>query len=387
MRLRAQVSVLYFVCGPDTGLQCVGSFTFLTVYRQMVPDSEPRPVIVLADEDEAEAGILRTILEKHNFQVAQAADGLAAFDLAVASSAYLVIAALYLPGLDGFHLCQKLHQGDAQTPCMLISPPGQNPDKWLGQETFAIDYVQRPVNVNEFENRLQAILQIRPVKAPESLIPAALNRAAEVSDHALPYRDASGQASLIRKEATSYLSSSMRRAATGVAIDAQRGVALVGTIIGSLRKNNELLLTVSDLSEEFSVSYHSINVAVLASVMAQTSGKADQSLLRICLAGILHDIGTVKLPEKLIYKSGPLTAEERSLIRRRPIYSAELLSHVKGFEWLPEIVSQVCERDDGQGYPYGLQGRQISGEARLLGISDVLEARTHPRPYRHLGGQ
>jgi HD-GYP domain-containing protein (c-di-GMP phosphodiesterase class II) len=348
----------------------------------MVPTSEPRPIIVLADEDGAEAGILRTILEKHNFQVVQTADGLAAFDLAVASSAYLVIAALYLPGLDGFHLCQKLHHSDAQTPCMLISPRGQNPDKWLGQETFAIDYVQRPVNVNEFENRLQSILRIRPVEAPEPLIPAILNRAAEVSDHALPSRDASGEAPLIRKEAVSFLSSSLRRAATGVAIDAQRGLAVAGTIVGSLKKNNELLLAVSDRSEEFSVTHHSINVAVLASVMAQTSGKADQSLLRICLAGILHDIGTVKLPEKLIYKSGPLTPEERSLIQRRPIYSAEILSHVKGLEWLPVIVSQVCERDDGQGYPYGLQGKQISEEARLLGISDVLEARTHARPYR-----
>jgi len=349
----------------------------------MVPTSESRPVIVLADEDEAEAGILRTILERHNFQVAQAADGLTAFDLAVRSSAYLVIATLYLPRLDGFHLCQKLHHSDAETPCMLISPYGQNPDKWLGQETFAIDYVQRPVNVNEFENRLNAILRIRPVKAPQPLIPATLNRAAEVSDHALPYRDASGEAPLIRNEAASFLSASMMRAATGEAIDAQRGLAVAGTIIGSLkRRNNELLLMAFDRTEEFSVTHHSINVAILASVMAQTSGKAEQSLLRICLAGMLHDIGTVKLPGKLIYKSGPLTAEERSHIRRRPIYSAEVLSNVKGLEWLPVIVSQVCERDDGQGYPYGLQGKQISEEARLLGISDVLEARTHARPYR-----
>lgn len=350
----------------------------------MVPNPEPRPVIVLADEDEVEAGILRTILEKHNFQVMQTADGLTAFDLAVRSSAYLVIAALHLPGLDGFDLCQELHHSNAQTPCMLISPCGQNPDKWLGQETFAIDYVQRPVNVNEFVSRLEAILRIRPVKAPEPLIPATLNRAAEVSDDALPDRDASGEASLIRKEAASFLSASMKRAATGEAIDAQRGLALVGTIIGSLKKNSELLLAAFDQSEEFSVTHHSINVAILASVMAQTSGKTERSLWRICLAGMLHDIGTVKLPENLIYKSGPLTAEERSQIRRRPIYSAEVLSNVKGLEWLPVIVSQVCERDDGQGYPYGLQGKQISEEARLLGISDVLEARTHARPYRHL---
>ncbi|MGI8785438.1 MAG: HD domain-containing phosphohydrolase [Acidobacteriota bacterium] len=348
----------------------------------MVSNFEPRPVIVLADEDEAEAGILRTILEKHNFQVAQATDGLTALDLAVRSSAYLVIAALYLPGLDGFQLCQKLHHSDAQTPCMLISPYGQNPDKWLGQETFAIDYVQRPVNANEFESRLKAILQIRPIKAPEPSIAARLNRAAEVSDHALPCRDASEEAPLIRKEAASFVSASMKRAATGETIDAQRGLAVVGTIIESLKKNNELLLTASDRSAEFSVAHHSINVAILASVMAQTSGKAGQSLLRICLAGMLHDIGTVKLPEKLIYKPGPLTAEERSHMRRRPIYSAEILSNVKGLEWLPVIVSQVCERDDGQGYPYGLRGKQISEEARLLGISDVLEARTHARPYR-----
>lgn len=352
----------------------------------MAPTSEPRRVIVLADEDEAEAAILRTILEKHNFRVEQTADGLTAFDLALKSSAYLVIAALYLPGIDGFDLCQKLHHSDAQTPCMLISPHGQNPDKWLGQQTFAIDYVQRPVNINEFENRLKAILQIRPVTSEPSL-PATLKRVVEASDDTLPPRDPPGEAPLIRQEAASFVSASIKRAATGEAIDAQRGLAVAETMIASLKRNSELLLTAFDRGEEFSLTHHSINVAILASVMAQTSGKAGPSLLRICLAGVLHDIGTVKLPEKLLHKSGPLTAEERSHIRRRPIYSAEVLSNVKGLEWLPVIVSQVCERDDGQGYPYGLQGRQISEEARLLGISDVLEARTHARPYRMAGSK
>jgi HD-GYP domain-containing protein (c-di-GMP phosphodiesterase class II) len=64
------------------------------------------------------------------------------------------------------------------------------------------------------------------------------------------------------------------------------------------------------------------------------------------------------------------------------LYAAHLLSNVPGFEWLPPIVAQVYERENGGGYPRGLKGKEVLEEAKVLGLVDVFEACIHHRPQR-----
>src|SRR2546428_7068387 len=124
---------------------------------------DPRPVAVLADDDPVESSILRSVLEQCKFAVVQAADGISAFDSVLKFSAQLVVAALQLPAMNGYQLCQKLRQLSIteSIPLILITPQGEFPDRLMGHETFASVYVQRPVNLNEFEQRLSAILSMR----------------------------------------------------------------------------------------------------------------------------------------------------------------------------------------------------------------------------------
>jgi HD-GYP domain-containing protein (c-di-GMP phosphodiesterase class II) len=101
------------------------------------------------------------------------------------------------------------------------------------------------------------------------------------------------------------------------------------------------------------------------------------------LTALLHDIGKVRIPNRIINKKGPLTAEERAIINTHTIEGERLLSKVGGL--LTEVghIVRFChERYDGHGYPDGLAGDQIPIVARIVCCCDAFNAMTTTRPYR-----
>ncbi len=161
-----------------------------------------------------------------------------------------------------------------------------------------------------------------------------------------------------------------------------QGFDIAKQIVKSLGSDRSLMMLATDRTSPFSFRQHSVNVAVLGTRISQTLHLAEERQVRLCLAGMLHDLGSVKLPKKLISKHSGFSAAERTEMQRRPIYSAELAAGYPGFEWLPNIVLQVYERENGSGYPHGTRSKDICEEARILGVSDVFEACIHRRPQR-----
>jgi HD-GYP domain-containing protein (c-di-GMP phosphodiesterase class II) len=97
---------------------------------------------------------------------------------------------------------------------------------------------------------------------------------------------------------------------------------------------------------------------------------------------LLHDIGKVAIPDAILYKTGPLSGEERALMAQHPVIGAAI---VRGIEFLAgavEVVRYHHERWDGTGYPDRLAGEDIPLSARVFTIADVLDALTTDRPYR-----
>ena len=97
---------------------------------------------------------------------------------------------------------------------------------------------------------------------------------------------------------------------------------------------------------------------------------------------LLHDIGKLAIPDAILFKPGPLTADERALMARHPVIGAEIM---RGIEFLTEaskVVRSHHERWDGTGYPDGLRGEEIPLVARVFAVADVLDALTTDRPYR-----
>ena len=127
---------------------------------------------------------------------------------------------------------------------------------------------------------------------------------------------------------------------------------------------------------------HSRRVAVLAVKLGTAMGLSPSAQRRLAIAGLLHDIGKLQVPEAILNKPGRLTDEEFAVIRTHPQKGVDLLAHLGGFERELPIVLGHHERMDGKGYPEGLSGEQIPLEARILAVCDVYDALVSLRPYR-----
>jgi ribonuclease P protein subunit RPR2 len=97
---------------------------------------------------------------------------------------------------------------------------------------------------------------------------------------------------------------------------------------------------------------------------------------------VLHDVGKVAVPDAILFKPGPLTADELALVRRHPVIGAEILRHVDFLDEARSVVRHHHERWDGTGYPDRLAGAAIPAHARLFAVADTLDAVTSERPYR-----
>ena len=147
----------------------------------------------------------------------------------------------------------------------------------------------------------------------------------------------------------------------------------------SISKDSSLMLAATDRIQEFAVSTHCVNVAILGLRIAQSLNYSEESKMKVGLAALLHEIGVVKLSRRMVHERGKVDQE----VRHRPVYSAEILEKLGSeYDWLVQTVRQVYEREDGTGFPLGLKGKDIREEAKILGIVDVLEACIHERPYR-----
>jgi len=137
-------------------------------------------------------------------------------------------------------------------------------------------------------------------------------------------------------------------------------------------------------AKDANTSMHSDDVArvsrAIALVMGLTPGEADV----IHVAGHLHDIGKIGVPDAVLKKQGPLDRREWLQIRKHPEAGADILRPVTALQTLGvvDMVLHHHERYDGTGYPSGLKGTQIPLGARIIALADSLSAIMQNRPYR-----
>ena len=103
---------------------------------------------------------------------------------------------------------------------------------------------------------------------------------------------------------------------------------------------------------------------------------------RLQLAGLLHDIGKIAVPDRILQKAGPLNEEEWKEMKKHPVIGANVLSHVRGLWDIVPAVRHHHERYDGKGYPDGLAQEDVPFMARIMAAADTFDAMTSDRPYR-----
>jgi len=127
---------------------------------------------------------------------------------------------------------------------------------------------------------------------------------------------------------------------------------------------------------------HTFRVTDITVKLATRLGIKPTDLIHIRRGAILHDIGKVAIPDQILFKRGPLVAEEWVIMRRHPDIAVELLSPVSYLEPALEIPHWHHEKWNGSGYPDGLHQENIPFSARLFALADVYDALTSNRPYR-----
>jgi HD-GYP domain-containing protein (c-di-GMP phosphodiesterase class II) len=127
---------------------------------------------------------------------------------------------------------------------------------------------------------------------------------------------------------------------------------------------------------------HSQGVARVARRMGAHFGLSPDALDIIEVAALLHDLGKLRIPDELLEKTGPLTAEERRRMARHAFDTFEVLRRVFGDGPVAQWAAFHHEYVSGQGYPFHREGDDLPLEARIIAVADVLQALAQKRPYR-----
>jgi HD-GYP domain-containing protein (c-di-GMP phosphodiesterase class II) len=165
--------------------------------------------------------------------------------------------------------------------------------------------------------------------------------------------------------------------------DLKRVSSLASEMVESLSRSDQLVVEALAGSSGSQSITNLINVGILATKVGVGLGFNGMQLERLALAGLVHDIGLLAVPQSLVTKAGRLTPEERVVIEQHPELGYQALRKLgTTHDWLAEVVCQAHERWNGQGYPNKLKGRQINEFAPIIGVVDVFDALVSPRPYR-----
>lgn len=130
-------------------------------------------------------------------------------------------------------------------------------------------------------------------------------------------------------------------------------------------------------------SGHSKRVAEYSCMIAKRMGKSKKEQEEIYRAGLLHDVGKIRIPEEIINKAGKLTDEEYNIIKIHSITGYHILRGISEESFISIAAKYHHERYDGRGYPNGLEGDKIPEVARILGVADAYDAMASNRSYRN----
>jgi len=197
-------------------------------------------------------------------------------------------------------------------------------------------------------------------------------------------QDEIAQARKIHSKAKEAVTSMFNETRMGKALQLEEVSTLVDDISSSISRNPEAFLSLSRLKTRDNYTYlHSVAVCALMIALGKQMG-LDQALLKdLGMAGLLHDIGKMMIPEAVLNKPGKLTDDEFTQVKNHPLRGWEILKDAEG---VCDMAVDVClhhhERMDGKGYPDKLAGDGISLFARMGAVCDVYDAITSVRCYK-----
>jgi putative two-component system response regulator len=299
--------------------------------------STPQSTILIVDDILDTREILEDILTSPHHRLVLAASGPEALAKAAEHTPDLVLLDVMMPGMDGFEVCRRLRADPvtAEMPVIMLTALDDREARLRGFESGADDFVTKPVDRTELRARVRTITRLNRFRA----ILEERRRSAEQAQR--------------------------------LALEVQRAYDL--TLAGWARA-----LDLRDKETEG----HSRRVTELTVQLARAVGMSEEEIDHARRGAMLHDIGKLGIPDRILLKPGPLTEEEWLVMRLHPVYAYEWLAPIDYLRPALDIPHFHHEKWDGSGYPCGLKGEAIPLAARIFAVVDVWDAMTNPRPYR-----
>lgn len=154
-------------------------------------------------------------------------------------------------------------------------------------------------------------------------------------------------------------------------------------LLDSLERNSNAATSLTILIQSGRYRFtHCLNTAILSAALGRFLGHSRDSLEDLIISALLMNIGEIWIQDKILRKSGKLTQQEFSTIKKHPALACDYLSTQNISQEIIKTIHSHHERDDGSGYPEGLTGNKIPKFSRIISICDSYDAMTSERPYR-----
>lgn len=296
-----------------------------------------KPLILIADDNPTNIDLLVNTLNR-DYRLGVAKNGVQALKFMKKYKPDLVLLDIRMPEMDGFEVCRRL-KADPDTKDILVVFITAMTDvvhKTKGFEMGAVDYVTKPFHSAEVTARVKTHLSRKMMRE-------ALNAQNIILEQKVRQKTAE--------------------------IEGMLGATI-----------HAIALTVE--SRDPYTAGHQERVAQFACDIADTMHLPKETVDTIRFAGILHDIGKIRIPVAILNRPKKLLDVEVNMLKIHPEIGYDILKDIKSPWPFAEITYQHHERLDGSGYPRGLKDGQIMLEAKILAVADVIEAMSSHRPYR-----
>jgi ribonuclease P protein subunit RPR2 len=305
--------------------------------------------LLLVDDDAGLRALVRTTFELVDVEVEEAESAREALAGIALRRPDVIVLDVQMPGMDGLELCRRIKAdpATASIPVILLSGSALDDDA-AGADAF----VTKPFSP------LQLLAVSERLAGGPTAVPLGGTGFEGGAD---------AQLLLYARD--------VRRL-----LEIERGQR---ALLQSAYRETVLALASALESKDTGTRAHSQRVQLYATELARTVDPALVEDTSTEYGFLLHDVGKIGVPDRILQKPGPLTPEERALIQTHPILGEQVLGNVAFLRGAGiSVVRHHHERWDGDGYPDGLAGTDIPLGARVFAVADSLDAMTSDRPYR-----
>ncbi|MGH9776190.1 MAG: HD-GYP domain-containing protein [Candidatus Acidiferrales bacterium] len=299
--------------------------------------------ILVVDDEEAIREVISTLLEAKGYQCTVAENGRLGAERVEADHFDLVVSDIVMPELGGLKLLARVRAHDPDVPVIMVTAMHDISIALEAMRAGAYDYILKPFEKDQLYLSVRRALEHRLLVLENRTYQRELERLVAERTQQLSFA--------LRDLELSY---DATLEALGRALDAK----------------------------DAETEGHCQRVTAVTITIARQMNVDKASLRHIARGAFLHDIGKMGVPDYILRKPGPLTENERQVMRKHCEIGYQVLDRIPFLREAAEIVLTHQEYFDGTGYPRGLKGEEIPLGSRIFAVADTLDAMVSDRPYR-----